>query len=85
MRHETIRDLLGTEKELTAAEVRKLPVGARVIRHSLERSGEHKTLRMTVVQEGRRKGLAYWDVRSCTAGILEIAKETERMCYTKEE
>ena len=83
MRDVTIRDYIGSAKELTAAEVRKLPVGTLVIRHSFDRSGTHQWREMTVVQSGCSHALAYWDPASCTTGVMRITKETDRMCYTE--
>ena len=83
MRDVTIRDYIGRQKELTAAEVRKLPVGTMVIRHSFDRHGMHQWREMTVVQSGCSHALAYWDPASHTTGVMRITKETDRMCYTE--
>lgn len=82
MRDVTIRDYIGKAKELTAAEVRRLPTGTRVVRHSFDRSGTHQALEMTVVQHGCSHALAYRDVSGLLC-VRKIAKETDRMCYTE--
>ena len=83
MRDVTIRDYIGRQKELTAEQVRKLPIGTQVIRHSFDRYGNHQWREMTVVQSGCSHALAYWDPASCTTGVMRITKETDRMCYTE--
>lgn len=83
MRNVTIRDYIGSAKELTAEEVRKLPVGTLVIRHSFDRYGTHQWREMAVMQSGHSHVLAYWDPASCTTGVMRITKETDRMCYTE--
>lgn len=83
MRDVTIRDYIGSAKELTAAEVRRLPAGTRVIRHSFDRYGTHQWRETTVVQSGCSHALAYWDPVGRTVGIQRITKETDRMCYTE--
>lgn len=50
------------EKKLTAAEVKKLPVGSAVVLHGCDRYGCHTTLDCTVIQSGKSKVLAYRDV-----------------------
>ena len=83
MRDVTIRDYIGRQKELTAEQVRKSPIGTQVIRHSFDRYGMHQWREMTVVQSGCSHALAYWDPASCTISVMRIAKETDRMCYTE--
>ena len=83
MRDVTIRDYIGSAKELTAEQVRKSRVGTRVIRHSFDRHGTHQWREMTVVQSGCSHALAYWDPASRDIGIMRITKETDRMCYTE--
>ena len=82
MRDVTIRDYIGKEKELTAAEVRKLPEGTKVRVHSFSRRGEYQTLDMTVTI-GTNKYLRA--VNMYTGDIIEkpIKKETDRLCYTE--
>ena len=77
----TIRDYIGKEKELTAAEVRKLPEGTKVRVHSFSRRGEHHTLDMTVTI-GTNK---YLKAMSMWGDSIEkpIKKETDRLCYTE--
>jgi hypothetical protein len=84
MRDVTIRDCIGKAKELTAEEVRKSPVGTRIIRHSFDRYGTHQWREMTVVQSGCSHALAYRDV-DMTTSIKKITKETDRVCYTAAE
>ena len=78
----TIRDYIGFKKELTAAEVKKLPIGSRVILHSFDRYGAHQVLEMTVVQSGKKKVLSANDFY---IGRIEkpIRTETDRFCYTE--
>ena len=52
---------MATEK-LTAAQVRKLPVGTRVDLHGFDRHGIPTWLECTVVQSYRKKVLEYRDV-----------------------
>lgn len=78
----TIREYIGHKKELTAEQVRKSPVGTRVLRHSFSRRGEHQTLECWVVQSGCSHALAFTDVDDRTA-VKKIQKETDRMCYTE--
>ena len=81
MRDITIRDYIGYSKELTAAEVRQLPEGSKVIIHSFDRRGTHQTLEATV-KIGTGKYLSYYDAY----GLPErkpIKKETDRLCYTE--
>ena len=47
-----IEDYVGNKKVLTAEEVRKLPVGAKVEIHSFDRHGEHQWLEFIVTQSG---------------------------------
>lgn len=78
----TIRDYIGYEKELTAEEIRKLPIGTTVVKHSFDRYGAHQTLEMWVVQRGRSRALNYRDGYGMLQTV-KIAKETDRMCYTE--
>ena len=82
MHNATIRDYIGDSKELTAAEVRKLPEGAHVIVHSFDRRGTHQTLEMTV-RIGTNKYLSCFDYYSGQQIKRPIRKETDRMCYTE--
>lgn len=45
--------------KLTAADVRKLPVGTQVTWHGRDKYGIHTMLDCTVVQSGKKKALAY--------------------------
>lgn len=78
----TIREYLGKHKELTAEQVRKLPAGSSVIRHSFDRYGNHVELTLTVVQSGKKKILTANDFY---LGRIEkpISKETDRVCYSE--
>ena len=82
MRDVTIRDYLGRHKELTAEQVKKLPVGSSVIRHSFDRYGNHVELKLTVTQSGKKKILTTNDF---FIGRVEkpISKETDRVCYSE--
>lgn len=82
MRDVTIRDYIGYRKELTAAEVRKLPAGTVVRRHSFDRYGEHQWLDMTVTI-GTNKYLSAVDYYGQLIN-RPIKKETDRLCYTVE-
>ena len=84
MRDITIRNYIDKSKELTAEQVRKSPVGTRIIRHSFDRYGTHQWREMTVVQSGSSHALAYQDV-DMTISIKKITKETDRVCYTAAE
>lgn len=79
----TIRDYIGKAKEITAEEVRRLPVGTKVVLHSFDRYRSHCTLTMTVVQSGKKRVLVANDLYH---GRIEkqIKKETDRFCYTEE-
>jgi hypothetical protein len=79
----TIRDYIGSKKELTAEQVRKLPPGASVVLHSFDRWGSHQTLNLTVVQSGKKKILIS---RDWYGERIEkpIKKETDRFCYTED-
>ena len=83
MRDVMIQDYIGTRKELTAEEVRKLPAGTKVIRHSFDRYGNHVTLEMTVVQSGKKKVLTATDYYGGSRIEKAITAETDRMCYTE--
>lgn len=78
----TIREYLGKHKELTAEQVRKLPAGTRVIRHSFDRYGDHVEMELTVVQSGKKKILTMSDYYG---NRIEkpITKETDRVCYSE--
>lgn len=80
MRDVTIRDYIGRHKELTAAEVRKLPAGTKIIRHSFDRYGAHQTCEMTVtIGTGKYLTAVGYDGLSVKR---PIKKETDRLCYT---
>lgn len=82
MRDITIRDYIGFKKELTAAEVKKLPVGTRVVLHNFDRYGNHNMLDLTVTQSGKKKILT---ARDFYGNRIEkpIRTETDRFCYTE--
>lgn len=82
MRDITIRDYIGFKKELTAAEVKKLPVGTRVVLHNFDRYGSHQTLELTVTQSGKKKILTAYDFYG-TRIDKSIKTETDRFCYTE--
>lgn len=82
MKETTIHDYIGGMKELTAAQVRKLPIGASVMVHSFDRWGNHQTREGKVIKSGKKTMLRfsnYWDGPE----VKEIRKETDRMCYTE--
>ena len=82
MRNVTIRDYIGRQKELTAAEVRRLPAGTVVVKHSFDRSGTHQWLKCFVIGTGKTRELTY----AGADGLLNkmpVRKETDRMCYTE--
>ena len=83
MRDVTIQDYIGNKKELTAEQVKKLPVGTAVTLHSFDRSGNHVTLNMDVVQSGKKKVLVAYDWYRGTKIEKPIRKETDRFCYTE--
>lgn len=76
-----IREYIGNEKELTAEEVRRLPVGTTVIQHSFDRHGEHQQFEAQIAKRGKRSVLYRADFFLGPV-YKEIKKETERMCYT---
>lgn len=82
MRDITIRDYIGFKKELTAAEVKKLPVGSAVALHSFDRYGAHQVLELTVTQSGKKKILTAHDFYG-TRIEKPIRTETDRFCYTE--
>lgn len=69
--------------KLTAAEVRKLPVGIRVNLHSFDRHGVPQWLECTVAQSYRKKVLTYRDLDG-TKSIKQI-KDYPNKYYTKAE
>ena len=79
MRDVTIRDYIGSEKEVSATEVRKLPEGTVVRVHSFDRYGTHQWMDMAVTI-GTNKYLA----GDGYDGLIKrpIKKETDRLCYT---
>lgn len=76
-----IREYIGNAKELTAAQVRRLPVGTKVIQHSFDRYGVHQQFEAQISKCGKRSVLFRNDFYH-GAITKKIAKETERMCYT---
>ena len=84
MREVTIQDYIGRQKELTAEQVKKLPVGTTVRYHSFDRWGSHQTLDMTVVAYGKRKVLRASDWRGYPIE-KPIRKTTDRYTYTEVE
>lgn len=83
MREVTIRDYIGTAKEITAEELRKMPTGTKVILHSFDRYGSHCQLPMTLVKSGKKRILV---TRDYYGDQIEkpIRTETDRFCYTEE-
>lgn len=77
-----IGEYLGKHKELKAEQVRKLPAGTRVLRHSFDRYGNHVELELTVVQSGKKKILA---TRDYYGNRIEkpITKETDKVFYSE--
>lgn len=77
----TIRDYIGNSRELTTAEVRKLPPGTEVVRHNFDTRGRHQTVTGVVTTRGRAVCLARHDIH---LGIVEynIRPESDRLCYT---
>ena len=52
--------------KLSAAEVRELPIGAKVTLHGRDRRGYSTKLECAIVQSARSKALAYRDVDGLT-------------------
>lgn len=77
-----IQDYVGTKKELTAEQVRKLPVGTKVLLHSFDRHGEHHWMEMKIVNSGKKKILIANDFYGNKI-IKTIRKESGRFCYTE--
>ena len=82
MRDIAIQDYIGKKKELTAEQVRKLPVGARIMLHSFDRHGEHHWIEMTIAKSGNKKILIANDFYGNKI-IKTIRKECGRFCYTE--
>ena len=82
MRDVTIRDYIGSAKELTAAEVRRLPAGTVVVKHSFDRSGTHQWLKCLVIGTGKTRELIYVGADGLLSK-MPVRKETDRMCYTE--
>ena len=76
-----IEDYIGRKKILTAEEVRKLPIGAKVELHNFSRRGEHQWMEMTIVQSGNKKMLVAWSVWGDK--ILKPIVTKDRQCYTE--
>ena len=81
MTNVTIRDYIGSASELTAVEVRKLPIGTEVVRHNFDTRGRHQTVTGVVSTRGRAVCLARHDLH---LGIVkyDIRPESDRLCYT---
>lgn len=77
-----IEDYVGNKKVLTAGEVRKLPVGAKVEIHSFDRHSDHVWLDYVVTQSGKKKVLVHRDFGGMpiTKRIGELREG--RQCYT---
>lgn len=79
-----IEDYVGNKRVLTAEEVRKLPVGAKVEIHSFDRHGEHQWLEYIVTQSGKKKVLVHRDPWSGMPITKRIGGLREgRQCYTE--
>ncbi len=78
----TIQEYIGYKKELTAEQVRKLPVGVRIMLHSFDRHGEHHWMEMTIAKSGNKKILIANDFYGNKI-IKTIRKESGRFCYTE--
>lgn len=79
----TIHEYVGNLRELTAKEVRSLPVGTKVLRHSFDLHGNYVQTEMTVAQNGREKVLATRDYIRGKRVERTIWEVTDRMCYTE--
>lgn len=80
-----IRDYIGHARELTAVQVRYLPIGTKVVRHSFTPRGyEHVAQEMTVVDACCKAALEYRDANG-DRHVIGIKKETHRLCYTEVE
>lgn len=77
-----IQEYIGYKKELTAEQVRKLPVGTKVLLHSFDRRGEHHWMEMTIAKSGNKKILIANDYYGNKI-IKTIRKECGRFCYTE--
>lgn len=80
MKNVTIRDYIDKEKEVTAAEVRRMEPGTKVRRHTFDRYGVHQWMDMTV-WIGTGKFLRAVDYNGDSI-IRIIKKESDRLCYT---
>ena len=50
---------LRTQNEVSAEQLKKLPVGTIVIIHSFDRHGQYQTLDCKLIQSGKKKVLSY--------------------------
>lgn len=81
MKDVTIEDYVRHKKILTAEEVRKLPAGTVIQRHSFDRYGVHQWEPMTVVQSGKKKMLLSRDWRFVRTTKPITTRENQ--CYTE--
>ena len=82
MRDVTIRYYIGSAKELTAAEVRRLPVGTVVVKHSFDWYGIPNQLKCVVIGTGETRELIYAG-EDGQLHKMPVGEETDRMCYTE--
>ena len=68
-------------RKLSAAEVKKLPVGTHVIIHKEDRHGYHVTQDCVIVQYGKTKRLNFWDVWNGERYSYPI-RDKENQAYT---
>ena len=78
-----IEDYVGTKKVLTAEEVRKLPVGAKVEIHSFDRHSEHVWMDYVVTQSGKKKVLVHRDFSGMPITKRIGGLREGRQCYTE--
>ena len=71
---------LKTRNEVSAEDLRRLPVGTIVIVHGFDRHGEHTQMECKIVSSGKGKALGYstaWGPET-----IPIRKESDRRWYS---
>lgn len=79
----TIESYVDAKKILTVNDVKKMPVGSTVVRHSFDRHGCHQWAPYKIVMKGKHKALRNVDFYG-NAIIKEITIRPGRECFTEE-
>lgn len=77
----TIYDYVDRSLVLTAAEVRKLPPGTKIVRHCIGSNGTYTHYKMIVVNTFCGKQLT-GPHRRPTLQLLPISDDSDALCYT---